>query len=105
MLFGLPRGLRRRPMAARLLAVIAGSNPAGGHGRFVFCECCVLSGRGLCDGPITRPEESYRMRSVQLCVISKTSTVRLPRPGLGCCARGEKNCLCHAIKENEIKGK
>ena len=20
------------------------------------CECCVLSGRGLCDGPITRPE-------------------------------------------------
>ena len=24
----------------------------------VSCECCVLSGRGLCDGPITRPEES-----------------------------------------------
>ena len=24
----------------------------------VYCECCVLSGRGLCDGPITRPEES-----------------------------------------------
>jgi len=21
------------------------------------CECCVLSGRGLCDGPITRTEE------------------------------------------------
>jgi hypothetical protein len=27
----------------------------------VSCECCVLSGRGLCDGPITRPEESYRV--------------------------------------------
>ena len=27
----------------------------------VFCECCVLSGRGLCDGPITPPEESYRV--------------------------------------------
>ena len=27
---------------------------------FVSCECCVLSGRGLCDGPIPRPEESYR---------------------------------------------
>ena len=27
----------------------------------LFCECCVLSGRGLCIGPITRPEESYRM--------------------------------------------
>ena len=28
---------------------------------FVCCECCVLSGRGLCDELITRPEESYRM--------------------------------------------
>jgi hypothetical protein len=28
---------------------------------FVCCECCVLSGRGLCDGPIPRPEESYRL--------------------------------------------
>ena len=27
----------------------------------VCCECCVLSGRVLCDGPITRPEESYRV--------------------------------------------
>jgi hypothetical protein len=25
----------------------------------VCCECCVLSGRGLCDGLITRLEESY----------------------------------------------
>jgi len=25
----------------------------------VCCECCVLSGRGLCDGLITRPEVSY----------------------------------------------
>jgi hypothetical protein len=24
------------------------------------CECYVLSGRGLCDGPIPRPEESYQ---------------------------------------------
>jgi hypothetical protein len=32
----------------------------------VFCECCVLSGRGLCDGPITRTEESYRV--VCVCV-------------------------------------
>jgi hypothetical protein len=27
----------------------------------VSCECCVLSGRGLFDGLITRPEESYRV--------------------------------------------
>jgi hypothetical protein len=26
---------------------------------FVCCECCVLSGTGLCDGLITRPGESY----------------------------------------------
>ena len=26
----------------------------------VSCECCVLSGRGLCDGLITPPEEAYR---------------------------------------------
>jgi len=25
----------------------------------VCCECCVLSGRVLCDELITRPEESY----------------------------------------------
>ena len=28
------------------------------------CECCVLSGRGLCDGLMTRPEESYGCLSV-----------------------------------------
>ena len=26
-----------------------------------MCDCCVLSGRGLCDSPINRPEESYRL--------------------------------------------
>jgi len=34
---------------------------------FVCCECCVLSGRGLCDGLITRPEESYRLWRVVVC--------------------------------------
>jgi len=29
--------------------------------------CCVLSGRGLCDGLITRPEESYRLWRVVVC--------------------------------------
>jgi hypothetical protein len=27
----------------------------------VSCECCVLSGRGFCDGLVSRPEESYRV--------------------------------------------
>jgi len=28
---------------------------------FVCCECYVLSGRGLCDELITRPQESFRL--------------------------------------------
>jgi len=27
----------------------------------------VFSGRGLCDGPITRPEDSYRLWCVDVC--------------------------------------
>jgi len=34
---------------------------------FVYCECCVLLGRGLCDELITRPEESYRLSCVVVC--------------------------------------
>ena len=80
-------GLRRGFTAVRLLRLRVRFPP--GHGRFslvsgdcqvevsatgrslvqrspmdVCCECCVLSGRGLCDGPITRPEESYGCLSV-----------------------------------------
>jgi hypothetical protein len=34
---------------------------------FVCFVCCVLSGRGLCDELITRPEESYRLWRVVVC--------------------------------------
>ena len=37
------------------------------------CECCVLSGRGLRDGPITHPEESYQ---VCVCVCVSLSVIR-----------------------------
>jgi len=33
----------------------------------VCCECCVLSGRSLCDDLITRPEESYRLWCSVVC--------------------------------------
>ena len=46
-------------------AEILGSNPTGGMD--VCCECCVLSGRGLCDELITRPEKAYRMWSGVVC--------------------------------------
>ena len=54
-----PRGLRRRSTAARLLRSWVRIPPR--TWMFVCCECCVLSGRGLCDELITRPEESYRL--------------------------------------------
>jgi hypothetical protein len=46
-------------------AAIVGSNPA--EGMDVCCECCMLHGRGLCDGLITRPEDSYRVWCVWVC--------------------------------------
>jgi hypothetical protein len=50
---------------------------------FVCCECCVLSGRGLCDGLITRPEESYRLWRVVVCDQETLKTRRLkPATGL-----------------------
>ena len=60
---------------------------------FVCCECCVLSGRGLCDGLITRPEESYRLWCVVVCDI-ETSRMRRPWPALGRSATGEKKYSC-----------
>ena len=59
------RGLRNRSSAARLLRLWVRIPP--GAWMFVCCECCVLSGTGLCDGLITRPEESYRMWGVFVC--------------------------------------
>jgi len=38
----------------------------------VCCECCVLSGRGLCDEMITRPEEYDRLWCVVVCDLDKT---------------------------------
>jgi hypothetical protein len=46
---------------------------------FVCSECCVLSGRSLCDGLITRPEECYRLWRVVVCD-HETSKTRRPKP-------------------------
>jgi hypothetical protein len=55
-------------VCGRSLAGIAGSNAAAAW-MSVSCECCVLSGRGLCDGPFPRPEEEfYRVWCVWVCV-------------------------------------
>jgi hypothetical protein len=47
-----------------------------GHG-CLSAVCCVLSGRGLCDELIIRPEESYRLWRVIVCD-QETSWTRRP---------------------------
>ena len=74
------RGPRRRFAGARPLRSWVRIPP--GEWMFVCCECCVLSGRGLCDELITRPEESYRLWCVVVCGL-ETSRIRRPWPALG----------------------
>ena len=65
---------------------------------FVCCECCVLSGRGLCDEMITPPEESYRLwRVVVSDLVTSKEEAKGPlkgceyKPTMGCdVERGEK---------------
>jgi len=47
----------------------------------------VLSGSGLCDELITRPEESYRLSCVVVCDL-ETSRMSIPWPALGRSATG-----------------
>ena len=85
-----PRGPRRRSAAARLLRSWVRIPPEASM--FVCCECCVLSGRGLCDELITRPEESYRMWCVAVCDL-ETSRMGRPWPLLGRSATKKKKGL------------
>ena len=59
------RGLRRRSASTRLPRLWVRIPPKAWM--FVCCECCVSSGRGLCDELITRPEESYRLWFIVVC--------------------------------------
>jgi hypothetical protein len=57
----MPVPVAARPKAliyGRSPAAFVGSNPTGGM------NVCLLSGKGLCDELITRPEESYRLWQV-----------------------------------------
>ena len=78
----LPRDLRRRSTAACLLRSWVRIPP--GAWISVCCECCVLSGRGLCEGLITRPEDSYQLWCVVVCD-QETSTTRRLKPATGLC--------------------
>jgi hypothetical protein len=73
-----PRGLRRRSSVARLLRLWVRIPREAWM--FVCCECCVLSGRGLYDGLITRTEDSYRLWRVVVCDLETSKTRRLKPP-------------------------
>ena len=67
----------------------------------VSCECCVSLGRGLCDVPIPRPEESYRLWCVIVCDL-ETSRIRRPWPPLGCCVKEEEECSSRCVKRGHV---
>jgi hypothetical protein len=49
----------------------------------VSCECCLFTGRGLCDRLITRTRESYRVVCLSECN-REASIMRTPWPARGC---------------------
>jgi hypothetical protein len=87
----LPRILRRRSAIARLLGLWV-RIPL----QVWMCVCyerCVLSGRGLCDDPITHPEKSYRLWCVIVCDL-ETSWMRQPKTAFGRSATRGKIFKC-----------
>jgi hypothetical protein len=94
------RGLRRGFSAARLLGLRVRIPP--GSCMSLCCECCVLSGRGLCVGLITCTEESYRVWCVWVCSwsVEKWGGLGPPR---GCRAIGKKEVkLITDFHENSV---
>jgi len=85
-----PRGLRRRSAAVRLLRLWVRIPP--GAWMYVGCECCVLSGGGLCDELITRPEESNRL----WCAVCDLETSRKEE------AMAHWGMLCKNDKKNRL---
>ena len=90
MLYAGPKVCGRSP------AEIVSSNPTWGMD--VCCECCVLSGRGLCDELTTRRKESYRLWCVVVCDL-ETSRMRRPLPNGGCRVTGQKK-IQHCIQRH-----
>jgi hypothetical protein len=79
-----PRSLRHRSAATRLLKLWVRIPPRALMS--VCCECYMLSGRGLCDELITRPEESHRPWC-DFVYYLETSWMRRSWPTGGCFAQ------------------
>jgi hypothetical protein len=87
------RGLRLVSAAATVLGLWV--RIPSGEWISVFCGYCVLSGRGFCDRPIPRPEESYR---VCVCVCVRVCVWRV-----SACAYVRARmcvCVCMCVCEN-----
>jgi hypothetical protein len=76
-------------VCGRSPAEIIGSNPTGDIN--VCRECCVWSGRGLCDELITRPEESYRLWCVVVCDLETSVMRRSQRHWVSCAKYKQTN--------------
>ena len=59
-------------------------------------QCCVLSGRGLCHGPIPLPEKFHRVWCVCVC-----TWVRVCVCMCGCVC-GVCVCVCHFVWSSPI---
>jgi hypothetical protein len=76
LLLPVPVAARSKPLAyGRSPAEFVGSNPTGVMD--VCLLCFMLSGRGLCDALITRPEESYRLWCVAVRDLETSWMTRL----------------------------
>jgi hypothetical protein len=60
---------------------------------------CVLSGRGLCDELITRPEESYRLWYVVVCDL-ETSWIRRPWLTGGCRGKNQQKEMGNELNQD-----
>jgi len=94
-----PRGLRCASTAAHALTSWVRIPP--GAWMSVCCECCVFSGRGVCDELITRPEDSHRLWCV-VCGLENTSLVNEEegQGPIGCIAPKKK--IFNLLKPNDI---
>jgi len=61
----------------------------------------VLSGRGLCDELITRPEESYRLCCVVVCDLE---TSRIGAPCIYDTSSPRVNTSAHCSGRKQVKG-
>ena len=83
-----PRGLRPSSAATCLLRLWVRVSP--GTWVSICCECCVFSGRGLCDELISGPDEPYRLWCVVVCDL-ETSWMRRPWPTGGLSLQKQTN--------------